>query len=530
MTELATAIAAALDAAGAPPASRSPQHIDGPAADHLLWDPVEAGSPALRALFADHPDWPRFPALVRDLFLTYYKLLPQLRELAAVDPAYSANRRWVETVLTDPATETLRALTRLDDLTAAVATLAAATALSQRIADDPDLARTMQPPSVAPDGPDAASSTNPGRAPDPATTQPGTPSDATPSDPNAAPKNTADGSAPAPSANPDTASKASDSPEASETDPAFTHLAGRLRKAMRQATRQGDAAAHDARETLAAWGLEPADLTTLPMDDRLALLDRLHTPSLQALARRVGRMRGLARTRQRLRLQRGHDERVPMTLGNDLGRVFPSALVALRHPVLRRDFARRFTEGTLPEYDLRPQPRSRQGPILVAVDGSSSMGGDPLHWAVAVALGLSDCARRQHRPFAVCVFNAAVQSAWTAPRGILAPQDLLALATVGASGGTSFQAPLQWALDQLQTTRFAAADLTLLTDGEDQLSDAFRTTLLNAKDTTGLRIFTVLIGATADEVARWSDAVWPLRQLTAGDEVAAAVFDHVTAP
>lgn len=90
MAELADTLAAALAAAGAPAVRRSPQHIDGPPADHLLWDPVEAGSPAVQALLAAHPDWPRFPALVRDIFLAYYKLAPQLRDPAAIDPAYRA--------------------------------------------------------------------------------------------------------------------------------------------------------------------------------------------------------------------------------------------------------------------------------------------------------------------------------------------------------------------------------------------------------------------------------------------------------
>jgi uncharacterized protein with von Willebrand factor type A (vWA) domain len=94
-----------------------------------------------------------------------------------------------------------------------------------------------------------------------------------------------------------------------------------------------------------------------------------------------------------------------------------------------------------------------------------------------VGLALADTARRQRRAFAGCWFNGAVQAAYRWPRGQAPPDELLAFATVGASGGTSYDAALGWGLTVLDERPFQQADLVLVTDGECDLDPAIRTRL-----------------------------------------------------
>lgn len=140
-------------AAGADAPPPSSQHIDGPRADRLPWEAALGASDALRALTQARPDWPAWDALLQDVFLSYYKLDPQLRPEDAVDPRSAANRPVVEQLLAEPATAATRAQHALDELAAALATLAAGRALADTL---------EPPPAPGRDPADAPPPPNPG--------------------------------------------------------------------------------------------------------------------------------------------------------------------------------------------------------------------------------------------------------------------------------------------------------------------------------------------------------------------------------
>jgi len=95
----------------------------------------------------------------------------------------------------------------------------------------------------------------------------------------------------------------------------------------------------------------------------------------------------------------------------------PSALLAKRmlrlyHPILREDFSAGFLDQELLQYSLRAWKRKAKGPIVVCLDGSSSIAGDRETWSKAVTLTLLEIAvrRRQHR------FSATARSFFGIPR------------------------------------------------------------------------------------------------------------------
>jgi uncharacterized protein with von Willebrand factor type A (vWA) domain len=294
-----------------------------------------------------------------------------------------------------------------------------------------------------------------------------------------------------------------------------------VRKAARQAAQQGARAAEDAQQAMAAWGLDPGAMSRVPVGERIAFASQLSTERFRRMGELIGRMRNLGRARQREKLRRHADELHSVSIGKDLEHVLPTELAALGHPLRRLDFGRRYLEGGLLQYELRPRPKNAKGPIICLVDASGSMAGPPMEWAAAVGLALLDISRSQKRDFAAAYFRGpgAELETFRFPRtGGYDPRDILRFATVGANGGTSFEEPLGWAFDVQGEGTFKAADIVMVTDGECQVSDEFHERLMAAKKERGARIFSFLLGATPEELTRWSDRVWAV----AGPDDAAA--------
>ena len=184
-------------------------------------------------------------------------------------------------------------------------------------------------------------------------------------------------------------------------------------------------------------------------------------PKLKRMAQLVGRMRESARALRRTLYERANAEVFAVGQGADLSRLLPPELLSLRHPVLRRDFRRRLLDGELLVYALRAREQRGRGPMIVCLDGSSSMAGDKEIWAKAVTLTLLDIAARQRRRFRSICFSSAetpLQVLELNARQRSAPEmsQVFALAEYFPGGGTDFQKPLDAALECLRADRRAA--------------------------------------------------------------------------
>jgi hypothetical protein len=104
--------------------------------------------------------------------------------------------------------------------------------------------------------------------------------------------------------------------------------------------------------------------------------------------------------------ERSSEEILEVERGDALERLLPPELLSLSHPLLRKDFQRRFLDQELLQYSLRGVEEKGKGPMVVCLDGSSSMAGDKEIWSKAVALTLLEIARRQRRPFRSICFSS----------------------------------------------------------------------------------------------------------------------------
>ena len=261
----------------------------------------------------------------------------------------------------------------------------------------------------------------------------------------------------------------------------------------------------------------------MPAGERLELGRRLaRNKKLGELARMVGRFKQDARAIRKRTLERGVAEAYDVERGSDLGRMIPSELVAMHHPILRHDFHRRLLEGSILQYRLQDDEQKHKGPMVVCVDVSSSMEGQKELWSKAVSLTLMDIARRQRRLFRAVMFSSSnvvkVLDLNRERRYQPEMSKVMELAEYFPGGGTDFEAPIDAAMDLIEEKKLKRADIVIITDGECQVSPQWLAHLKERKDELDFSIFAVLVDVGSSELstlAQFSDRITSIKQLSA---------------
>ncbi len=237
--------------------------------------------------------------------------------------------------------------------------------------------------------------------------------------------------------------------------------------------------------------------------ERLRLAEKLTSnQKLKKLAQLAGAFRTDARAARRKRRERATTEVFRVGRGATVGRILPSELASLRHPLRRRDFLRRVIEEQLLQYDLRGDERAGRGPVVVCIDGSGSMSGPRELWSKAVTLALLEIARKQGRRTRALVFSgpeAPLADFELTARGRTTQKrtanldQIVKLAECFPGGGTDFEKPLRAALDAIQSSNLKGADVVFITDGEAHIADAFAEEFRAEKKKRDISVYAVLV-------------------------------------
>jgi uncharacterized protein with von Willebrand factor type A (vWA) domain len=279
----------------------------------------------------------------------------------------------------------------------------------------------------------------------------------------------------------------------------------------------------DAADEAESWGRALGANGSASAARSLELGRRLaRNPKLHRLASLLGRMREHALALRHRLFERPTEEVYEVEAGRDIARMLPQELAALRHPLLRRDWRRRYTEGALLQYRLRGDDERGRGPMVVCLDTSASMAGDKEIWSKAVALTLLDVARRERRRFRAILFSSPETGLYTLDlnRGERWASDLdraLDLADYFAGGGTDFEQPLDAAVDCLGSSRLRRGDVVLITDGECRVGDEWKQRFLAEKKRLDFSLYAILIdvgGSAMETVADLADRVSRVSELT----------------
>jgi uncharacterized protein with von Willebrand factor type A (vWA) domain len=246
--------------------------------------------------------------------------------------------------------------------------------------------------------------------------------------------------------------------------------------ATRAVASASKAASASVRATSLLPGSGPGSEAHLSAEQSIQFAERVHKSKLlQDVLEMLGRIETSMGTVRRQLRKGGYEEMVDIEMGDDLRLVLPAEKGLLTHPVAKLDFYRRLHERSLMQYEMWSEQELKRGPIIVGTDGSQSMEGAPNIFARGLTLATCSIGNREHRNTAAIEFGSTGQlrEFWFPGDRPLDTTVALDFAEHFYKGGTDINQVLLRAHEMINAEApFHAADLLIVTDGGDVLTDA----------------------------------------------------------
>ena len=249
---------------------------------------------------------------------------------------------------------------------------------------------------------------------------------------------------------------------------------------------------------------------TLSTDDRIALFRRFRgSPALRRAVDLVGRARYAAGVAHRARPSAPPAGIAGLEPTDDPTQALPSELALIGDPVGETEFLRRFAEGELLRYRFEPPKEQGAGPVIVIIDESASMAGEPAHMAKAIGVAMADVAAADGRHAAIIEFSGPAELRVTElPVRGRDPRVVAELIEHFFGGGTDFDGPIGTAIEMVYAATYDAADIVVITDGQGTVAPGIATKLAALRADRDLRLFHVAVGIDGGAMAEIADAVW----------------------
>lgn len=250
--------------------------------------------------------------------------------------------------------------------------------------------------------------------------------------------------------------------------------------------------------------------------------------SLRRICELAGRYRRFAQAQQRKKVLHGRDDVVGVVLDGDVGRLLPHELAALDDPDLELDVMRRLVERQAMCREYRGIEGQARGPIVVVVDESGSMSGEPIYTAKAMALALVWVARHQKRWCCLVGFSGGTEGTFCVlPTGKDNTEELMAWLEHFYSGGTTMDVPLEvlpskWG--ELGCPK-GKTDIVCITDAIVNVPDEMRKNFLAWKAQEQVKMVTLVLNHEPGDMGQVSDRVHCVRSLSLDE---AAVGEALT--
>ncbi len=232
---------------------------------------------------------------------------------------------------------------------------------------------------------------------------------------------------------------------------------------------------------------------------------------LRKICELAGRYRMMAQAKQRQKVTHGFDEMIGVEMSGDISRLLPVELASLSDETLEMGAMRRLVEKQSMSREYRGSEKVGKGPIVVCVDESGSMHGDPICNAKAFALSMAWIARKQGRWCALVGYSGGTEGTLC----VLPPNKwdevkLLEWLEHFYSGGTHMDVPLQ----EMPTTYWqqmkppkGKTDVILITDAECYVGEQMEKNFNDWKLKEKVKCITLVIGADAGDLKKVSDEV-----------------------
>lgn len=211
-----------------------------------------------------------------------------------------------------------------------------------------------------------------------------------------------------------------------------------------------------------------------------------------------------------------------ITMGSDLNFLIPSEIALLSDKATEAIFYQKLASRRLQLFSccskifgqektvqkVCNKPRLQMGPIIVAVDTSKSMCGQPEEIATSLLIQLVRMAKKQKRKCFLITFSVRAQAIDLAhPANWNKLKDFL---THGLSGGTDGEEMLKTALETLKTENYNLADVLIISDFEFPKPLKNTTIKMYEERAMGVRFYGLQIGTASCEYDKILDKIWKI--------------------
>ena len=435
--------------------------------DALTWDDLRKKSDVLTQRIVEGQDYTDlFPNLAQDIFASLYKGEPSLTE--ECPSGTEMNRQFVQTLMESEQYDSIRAYTTFDDFSSA---LACSDVMSEAIEEFKKNPPPKEPPQNPPQEP--------------------------PQEPPTEPM------------------------------PPYIPMPPQIvRRIIRKAIKKAEKKAEEREEAFEALGCgnESGERKNMSFEDKETLLEQYRL--VKNMAKYIGKYRNLSTSARTERISSTRTELCGVTMGNEVTRALPQELCNLNHPVLQYDFFRKMQERQLLQYELEVNEPTGMGSIVCLVDDSGSMYSENEYLARGIMFGLLECAKKDKRNFAVDIFSYGSDNfCMEIPEGKYTPKQMIDLLSVSYGNGTSFEEPLQYAIDTISKDKFKDADIVIVTDDACHLSDSFVEKLKKFKEEHDVKVTMINVSGYLNEtdIKRWVDSVY----MDMGDDSITEVYKNI---
>jgi uncharacterized protein with von Willebrand factor type A (vWA) domain len=249
---------------------------------------------------------------------------------------------------------------------------------------------------------------------------------------------------------------------------------------VRQAIRNGSAKASEKIEQMEGalsaygWGNDPGQPGVGGNKKvKQALAKKvMRSDKLKRIAEIAGRMRNIAAEKQANKTDYARSEVTEVEKGGDVSRILPAEIMKLADPDLENLFFANMANGSLLQYRIEGKEKQAQGPIVMAIDNSGSMSGEPEYLSKGIALGLLEVAVRQKRAVHVVHFDTQIQATLVIdprkPQTLQNVDELIEFMEFFSCGGTCIDVAMDHLMGIIESAAegesFKSADVILISD------------------------------------------------------------------
>jgi len=249
-----------------------------------------------------------------------------------------------------------------------------------------------------------------------------------------------------------------------------------LRAGIRSALKEASDEVESITSAMKTCGIDSASLNKDDNKQFVKVMKQLHDDKhLREVIKMAGKLINMYTSMKRKTPFYARTEMSGITMGNHIERALMSEMVP------EELFAYKYVTNSLLEHDIKSREDMTRGPVVMCIDMSGSMSGEPETMAKAIALAIYNRLKEENRPMAACLFNYDVVQELT-------QENMLGFLCHRANGGTRIGAALAWALKKIEER--PEADIILVTDGGVEDVASFKPAL------EGVDVMSILISGS----------------------------------